>query len=93
MLPLAGLASEDELVHKILVLVAAPLTLWIVFKSFTVEGNLPFVIQALIGLGILLIAAFIEALAPMEVVLTIAGATLLAFAHVRRWMRYRQSAR
>ncbi len=92
LLPLAGGMSENPYVHRALVLLAAPATLWIAWKSLPVRSSLPFLLAAFSGLGLLLIAAFIEAVATYEQAMTAAGALLLAFAHLRRWARHRSSA-
>ena len=90
LLPLAGLASENELIHKLLVLLAAPATLWLVYETASYKRNSGFVYLALSGLGFLLIAAFVESLAKYEVPFTLVGATVLGVAHLHRWLRFRR---
>ena len=90
LLPVAGLATSDELVHKLLVLLSVPVSLWLVYKACLMEGNLYFIIVALVGVTLLVIAAFVEALASMEVPITVTGAVLLGFAHFQRWLRIRR---
>ena len=91
--PIAGLISGDELVHKLLVLLAAPATIWLVYRASLGDRNLVFIATALAGLGLLLIAAFIEALSRYETSLTLVGATVLGFSHLQRWLRLRQFRR
>ena len=91
--PIAGLISGDELVHKILVLLAAPATIWLVYRSSFGDRNLVFIASALAGLVLLLVAAFIEVLSRYETSLTLVGATVLGFSHLQRWLRLRQFRR
>ena len=93
LLPIAGLMSNDELVHRLLVLLAAPATVWLVYKTALVKLNSMFIFGALTGLGLLLTAAFVEALSKFEVPLTLAGATILGFSHLQRWLRLRRFRR
>lgn len=93
LLPLAGLASDDELVHKLLVLLAAPATLWLVYKTALYKRISAFILLALTGLGFLLIAAFVEPLARYEVPLTLVGATVLGISHLHRWLQFRRYRR
>lgn len=90
LLPLAGQLAESSLVHRALVLLAAPATLWVGWKSLLIKSSKVFVIVAFSGLGLLLLAAFIDALSPYEEPMTIAGALLLASAHLwhRAQIRY-----
>ncbi len=90
LIPIAGLISGDELVHKILVLLAAPATIWLVYKASQGDRNLVFIVTALVGLAFLLIAAFMEVISRYETSLTLVGATVLGFSHLQRWFRLRQ---
>lgn len=91
LLPIIGLVAEDELVHKLLVVAAVPVTLWLIYKSITTEKYYVFVLFGLVGLSFLLVAAFVESLSLYEVTFTLIGSLLLAFAHIYRWTRYRQA--
>ena len=93
LLPLAGLISEDEMVHRLLVLLAAPATLWLVYKALLVKRSSAFVFMALTGLSLLLVAAFVETLSRFETPLTLVGATVLGFAHLQRWFQHRRFRR
>ena len=86
-MPVAAQAAESELVHQILVLVAVPVSLRVIWKTRPVKGNALFVGAALAGLGMLLLAAFVEAVSAYEERVTIAGAVLLGSAHIWHWLR------
>ncbi len=88
-LPLAGQLSENELIHQVMVLLAAPATLWAVWNSLPKAATLwPFIVGACFGLTLLLLAGFIEAFATYETWLTVVGALCLASAHIWRWSRH-----
>ena len=89
LLPLAAQAAESELAHKVLVLAAVPVSLRVVWKTLPVAGNRLFVVAALGGLGLLLVAAFIETLSAYEQPLTVAGGVLLCSAHIWHWTQQR----
>lgn len=88
LLPLAALA-ENELVHRVLVVAAIPVSLRVIWKTLPAGRNWPFVGTALSGLGLLLLAAFQEAVSAYEEPLTVAGGTLLMAAHLWHWTRQR----
>ena len=88
LLPLAALA-ENELVHRVLVIAAIPVSLRVIWKTLPVDRNWPFVGAALSGLGLLLLGAFVEALSAYEEPVTVAGGTLLMAAHLWHWTRQR----
>ena len=89
LLPLAAHFAENELVHQILVLLAIPVSLWVVRQTWSAAGSVVFVTAALAGLGLLIVGAFVGAVAAYEEPITIAGATLLGSAHLWRWLRHR----
>ena len=86
-MPVAAQAAENELVHRVLVLAAVPVSLRVVWKALPVEGNRLFVAAALGGLGLLLLGAFVEALSRYEQPITVAGGVLLGSAHLWHWVR------
>ena len=86
--PLAGLLAEAEWLHRALVLMAAPITLYAITRDRTAKVGPAFTLFAGVGLATLLAAAFIEALHDFETVLTTLGAGLLAGAHLWRWHRH-----
>ena len=47
-----------------------------------------FILVAMSGLGLLLSAAFVDAVSAYELRLTVTGAVLLAAAHLWRWVRH-----
>lgn len=87
LMPVAALAAESELVHRVLVVVAVPVSLRVIWKTRPVHGNRLFVAAALVGLALLLLAAFLEAVAPYEEPVTAAGGALLGSAHLWHWVR------
>lgn len=89
LLPFAAYFAENELVHQVLVLLALPVSLWVVRKVWSSAGSGPFVAAALTGLGLLLLGAFVGPVSAYEVPITVVGAVLLGSAHLWRWLRYR----
>lgn len=87
LMPLAAQAAESELVHRLLVVVAVPVSLRVIWKSLPAAGNRLFVGAALLGLGLLLLAAFVEASSPYEEPITITGGSLLGLAHLWNCVR------
>lgn len=87
LLPAVAQAAENELVHKVLVVAAVPVSLRVIWKTRPVNANRLFVGAALTGLGLLLLAAFIDAVSPYEEPITVAGAVLLGSAHLWHWVR------
>ncbi len=89
LLPLAAQLSDNPFVHRLLVLLAVPVSLWAIRRAAAVDGSGPFMGVALTGLGLLLVAAFAGLAPAYEESLTVAGALLLGAAHLWRWRRYR----
>lgn len=87
LMPVAVQAAENELVHRVLVAAAVPVSLRVICKTRPVNRNRLFVGTVLVGLVLLLLAAFIEALSPYEESITVGGGLLLCSAHLWRWMR------
>ena len=86
-MPVAAQAAESELVHRILVIVAVPVSLRVIWKARPMNGNRLFVGAVSVGLGLLMLGAFMEAVSAYEVPITVAGGTVLASAHLWHWMR------
>lgn len=86
-MPLAALAAENELVHQILVIAAVPVSLRVIWRTLATRGNRLFVGAALGGLGLLLLAAFGEAVSAYEEPITVVGGLLLGSAHLWHWRR------
>jgi len=78
-LPIFGVWSEVEWVHKTLVLLALPLCLNLVFKTRTRQTRL----SAILGFSFLFSGAFMEVLHDFEVILTVIGAIFLGYAHLQ----------
>ncbi len=87
LMPVVGQAAENELVHRVLVLLAVPVSLRVIWKTRPVNDNRLFVGAALLGLALLLLAAFVEGVSRFEEPITIAGAVLLGSAHIWHWLR------
>jgi len=87
-LPLAGAWSEAEWVHKLFVALALPLSGFAIVRGLSGPDWKVFVGFAVAGLSLLFAAAFVEALHELETPLTVAGALMLALAHIWRWMRH-----
>ncbi len=84
-LPLAGALAEAEWVHRVLVLMALPITAFAIMRHRDAPMRLVFIAPACLGLSLLLAAAFAEPLHAFETQLTVAGALLLATTHMGRW--------
>ena len=93
LMPVVGVLSGDPWVHRALVLIAVPATLWAVWNTPLRKGGCLFVIPALSGLLLLLLAAFVAPLWPIEETLTVTGALILAAAHIGRRQRHRSLLR
>ena len=91
LMPVAAQAAESELVHRILVVAAVPVSLSVIWKTRPVHGNGLFFAAVLVGLVVLLLAAFMEAVSPYEELITVAGGVLLGSAHL--WHRVRTCGR
>lgn len=89
-LPIAGTLAEAEWIHKLLVLLALPVSGLVVWTSLKTEQNILLIGCITAGLALLLGAVFIEVLHDVETLLTVAGASLLASAHGYRFPTHRQ---
>ena len=65
-MPVAAQAAESELVHRILVIVAVPVSLRVIWKARPMNGNRLFVGAVSVGLGLLMLGAFMEAVSAYE---------------------------
>lgn len=86
LLPVAAQAAESEFVHRVLVVAAVPVSLRVIWTTRPLDGNRMFIGGALAGLGLLLLAAFVETVSPYEQPITVVGGVLLASAHLWHWM-------
>lgn len=92
LLPVFAGLSGHELVHRGLVLSAAPVTLWVAARALFEEGHSAFAVVAVSGLGLLLVATFTRVAPGQEARLTGLGGGLVAVAHLGRWARRRATA-
>lgn len=92
-LPLLSHFSESHTVHVALVMMAAPITLWIVWDVLKSGGGRLFALVALTGLSLMLLAVLVPVLEQFEVELTVAGVLLLGGAHLWRWNHHRVPSR
>lgn len=86
-MPMVAQAAESELVHKLLVLAAVPVSLRVVWQARSVTGNRLFFGVVLAGLALLLLAAFAEPVSAYEEPVTVFGGALLILAHIWHWLR------
>ena len=86
-LPFFSVFSEQEWIHKLMVVLAMPLTGYAIFSDLNRVGLRVYMVPAIIGIALLVVSAFVEALHDLEVQLTVLGSLLLAGAHLTRWFR------
>ncbi|MDJ0922339.1 MAG: MerC domain-containing protein [Henriciella sp.] len=85
-LPLAGVLAEAEWLHRAFVVLAVPLSVYVMARCQLSSGQRAvFIMLASIGLGLLIAGAFVEALHDYETLLTVFGAAMLGGAHIWRW--------
>jgi len=89
MLPVLGLAAEAEWLHKLFVLAAIPTSLWALAKRIQQKARAWFAMAVVVGLGLLISAAFVPPLEEFETPLTVAGAIVLFAAHFAWWRQHR----
>lgn len=85
--------SENEAVHIALVLLAAPATLWVIYKVRGHNRQRAFIAVASAGLVLLLAGTFAPPLEAYEEPLTVVGAMLLGSAHLWHWFQLRSARR
>ncbi len=86
LLPTVAQFSEHHLVHVVLVMLAAPVTFWVVWSVLSSgEGGGLFSTVALTGIGLLFAAVLIPPLEEYELGITLAGSLLVGGAHLQRW--------
>ena len=83
-LPMLGVFSNGW-VHPVLVLIAAPLSVWAIaasqaWRNWKISGLIA------LGLTLLALAAFIPALDSLEVALSVTGALCIAAAHTLNYL-------
>lgn len=78
-----------EWVHKLLVLATAPISLSVLLKTTKLSDRIVLAICIGLGLALLFLGAFVEALHDYETPLTVLGAITLAATHTLRWLQHR----
>ena len=86
MLPVASQLFDNHLMHLVLVLLALPVTLWVVRSEGLTGSGRVFTPLALTGLTLMLAA--VTVLEAYEVPLTLLGGSLLGGVHIWRWLRH-----
>jgi len=86
-LPILGVWSEIEWIHKILVLMAFPLCANLIFRPGALQKRIP----AILGFLLLFTGAFIEVLHDWELTMTVFGAIFLGLAHLQNLRKNRHS--
>ncbi len=87
-LPVFGALAENEMVHKVLVLTALPLSVYAIIRTVLHHGDWAFAALVTLGFALLLGGAFIEALEIYEQPITAIGASLVAGGHLWRLRRH-----
>lgn len=83
-LPIVGMISENEIVHKVLVLLAVIPAAFVFASSIGSRFSLLIRLIGVTGIATLFLGAFVEWFHDYETVLTLVGATCLASAHIFR---------
>ncbi|MGZ3298733.1 MAG: MerC domain-containing protein [Asticcacaulis sp.] len=84
-LPFLGVFTQNDIVHQVLVLIAAPLTGLAFWRSRAWQK--PEIAALMVaGLALLAAAAFIAELQPYEVAVSVLGALSLAGAHLLNYL-------
>ena len=81
--------TENETVHITLVLLAAPATLWVIYRSRSQRHFRLFIATASTGLIVMLAGTFVHPLERFEEPMTVAGALILVTAHLWHWSALR----
>ena len=87
--PLVAQTAESELVHQLLVVATVPVSVRVICTTFAVHRNRLFIAVVSGGLGLLMLAAFVEAVSAYEEPITVVGGVLLCSAHLWHWARQR----
>lgn len=88
LLPMLGIFADNEWVHPVLVLLAAPMSLWAIIASHAWRK---WKVSALIAVGLALLglAAFVDAFDEYEVAMSVIGASCIAAAHIINYLSNR----
>ena len=85
-LPMVSLFGDSHLVHIVMVAMAVPVTLWVVFTELSKGKSEVFIGVALTGLVLMVLA--VTLFEDYETPLTVAGGLLLGSAHLWRWFQH-----
>ncbi|MEL7482020.1 MAG: MerC domain-containing protein [Pseudomonadota bacterium] len=88
--PVFALAAE-EWVHKVLVLIAAPISISVLARAQRRPERLILAVSIGVGLASLFAGAFVEPLHHYEQPLTVFGALVIGTSHAVRWWRHSTS--
>lgn len=83
-LPMLGQLGDSHTVHVGMVMLAVPVTLYVVWSEISARSSESFIIIALGGLGFMVLAVSVPILHDFETALTLIGGTMLAGAHIWR---------
>jgi len=87
-LPFLGVFVNNDWVHPVLVIIAAPLSLWAIISSSAWRKWKISVLVA-VGITLLALAAFVPALSANEVTLSVIGALCIAAAHGLNYLHHK----
>lgn len=91
-LPVLGLLTEHHLsVHLVLLGIAAPLGIWALGRGRRAAGPWPLVV-GVAGLGLMAAAIVVWHHTPAETWGTVAGVSMVGWAHLRNWSAMRKAA-
>ena len=90
-LPVLGQLGDSHAVHIALVMIAVPVTLYVVWGEIVSRSNESFVVAAIGGLSFMVLAVSVPSLLDYETALTLIGGTMLAGAHLWRAFQLQSS--
>lgn len=91
LLPVTSQTVDNHLLHVVLVMLAVPVTLWVVWGEGADSESGVFAAVALTGLTLMVMAVTVAPLEQFEVALTLTGGAMLGGAHIWRWFHHRAS--
>ena len=83
-LPVLGQLGDSHSVHVAMVMIAVPVTLYVVWGEIVARSNEFFVVAAIGGLSFMVLAVSVPQLHDYETALTLIGGTMVAGAHLWR---------
>jgi len=91
-LPVVSQYSDSHQLHMGMVLLALPVTVWVVLSELATRRSELFIASASSGICLMLAAVFVPALHSVETALTVVGSALVGGAHFWRWLHYHSPA-